>query len=93
MVVINWKLSTDIIVTGFGKTLRIAIFAKIAIASYTSSTTLELTWLQVSDRSPVLFPRYGALCAVTRELLNPRNYGLKALLRTRVEYPYTTSTR
>ena len=67
------------------------LFAKIDIATYTSSTTLELTLLQVLDRSPVPFTRYGALCAMTHELLNSRNYGLNALLHVRgvsIDYEY-----
>ena len=58
-----------------------------------NSTTLELTLLQVLDRSRVPFQRYAAFCAMTRELLNSRNYGLKALLCARMRSPYTTSAR
>ena len=80
-------------VTKSGKTLRMGFFAKIAIAIFINSTPLELTFVQVWDRSPVPFPRYSAFCAMTRELLNSRNYGLKALLCARMRSPYTTSTR
>ena len=76
-----------------GKTRHVAIFAKIAIALYLSSTTFELTLLQIRDRSPAPFPRYSALCPTTRQLLNSRNYGLKALLCARILSPYTTSVR
>ena len=68
-------------------------FREIEIALYSSSTTFELTLLQVRDRSPAPFPGYGALCPTTRELLNSRNYGLKALLCARIRSPYTTSAR
>ena len=42
---------------------------------------------------PAPFPGYSALCPTTRELLNSRNYGLKALLCARIRSPYTTSVR
>ena len=86
-------LVAQIYVTVSGKTRHMAIFTKIAIALYLSSTTFELTLLQVRDRSPAPFPGYSALCPTSRELLNSRNYGLKGLLCARIQSPYTTSAR
>ena len=68
-------------VTVHDKTRHVGFFAKIAIAISINSTTLELTLLQIWDRSPVPFPRYSAFYTPSRELLNLRNYGPSALLR------------
>ena len=76
-------------VTGSGKTLRMGFFVKITIAIHIIRTNL----VQVLDRSRVLFQRYAAFCVMTRELFNSRNYGLKALLCSRMRSPYTTSAR
>ena len=88
-----WNPPETQYVTKSGKTLRMGFFAKIAIAIFINSTPLELTFVQVWDRSPVPFPRYSAFCTMTRELLNSRNYDLKALLCARMHSPYTTSAR
>ena len=69
------------------------LFAKIAIAIFINSTPLELTFVQVWDRSPIPFPRYSAFCAMTHKLLNSRNYGLKVLLCACMRSPYTTRAR
>ena len=66
-------------------------FSRLVIFNNVNSTTLELTLLQVWDRSRVLFTRYEVFCAMTRKLLNSRKYGPNALLCARMRFPYTTS--
>ena len=77
-------------VTGFGKTLRMRFFPKIEFDVRLISPTIELTRVQVLDRSRASLWSYRALFAIAPHPQQLRNYGLKALLCTRMAFPYTT---
>ena len=54
------------------------------------SPTIELTRVQVLDRSRPSLWSYRALFAIAPHPQQSRNYSLKALLCTRMAFPYTT---
>ena len=54
----------NIIVTGFGKTLRMGFFPKIEFDAWLISFTIELTRVQVLDRLRASLRSYSALFAI-----------------------------
>ena len=65
-------------------------FPKIKFDVWLISPTIELTRVQVLDRSRASLWSYRALFAIAPHPQQSRNYGLKALLCTRIAFPYTT---
>ena len=79
-----------VLVTVYGKTRHMGFSMKIEFDAYLISSTIELTRVQVSDRSRASLWSYSAFFAIAPHPQQSRNYGLKALLCTRMAFPYTT---
>ena len=77
-------------VTGFGKTLHNGFFQKNEFDAWLISSTIQLIRVQVLGRSHASLLRYSALFAIAPHPQYLRNYGLKALLCTRMAFPHTT---
>ena len=77
-------------VTVYEKTRHMGFSMKIEFDAYLISSTIELTRVQVSDRSRASLWSYSAFFAIAPHPQQSRNYGLKALLCTRMAFPYTT---
>ena len=58
------KYIYNIIMTGFGKTLRMGFFQKIEFDAWLISSSIELTRVQVLGRSRASLLRYSALFAI-----------------------------
>ena len=78
-----------IVVTGFGKALRMRFFSKIKFDVLLISPAIELTCVQVLNRSRALLWSYRAMFAIAPHPQQSRNYCLKALLCMHMAFLYT----
>ena len=78
-----------IYVTVYEKTRHMGFSMKIEFDAYLISSTIELTHVQVSDRSHASLWSYSAFFVIVPHPQQSRNYGLKALLCMRMAFPYT----
>ena len=87
---VPWTRYTTKNVIVYEKTRHMGFSMKSEFDAYLTSSTIELTRVQVLDPSRASLWSYSAFLAIAPHPQQSRNYGLKAFLCTRMAFPYTT---